>query len=536
MNPQTCVALYKDWDVDLATGTFISPSKDIEPPGQVVVFEGIVNNGTVSASITAIEGQPNRDLGYEFQEGMLMFRYTDEDHFYVAGMGGFAHKFFIAKSMKFNTPWRELRGIGRAHDLQKGKTYELRVEFVNDRITLFSDGVEVISATDDSYSSGVCGLRTNRTKVKFENVDITPLVEPRETDALSSVAAATASLLPDLLGAGAQTLTARLLEVNAKLPLLVGGGGSPRLQNPDNRISWGIARRDGKFILVILTEKEDSRSQSEARAIAQSYPSLVETKVIGRAYSVNPRGGARKTLVSPLNPGSSIGHIQGFPGTIGCIARSRRGSEDWLGVTSAAHVLSITNTAERDDTIIAPGHPDGPKNSANRCGSLARFIYLTHYSEKLTGANLLCCADVALVRIDQGYEGERPDVTWVIDPQTEQPMRVQGIIGKDEIFDYTGKTVYKVGRTTDLTEGILDLVRLQRQAIQLPDGRLYLYTDVMTVEKTGPQAFSEPGDSGALVYMADGRAIGFVIGGTEQTSFVSPIDVCLKEIEAEIVL
>jgi hypothetical protein len=361
------------------------------------------------------------------------------------------------------------------------------------------------------------------------------MVDLATISAIVSVAKSTVELFSQLSGAGSKPLTERLLEVNKQLPVVVGEGKSLRIQSPDNRMSWGIARRDDKFVAVILYEKENSRSQSEAEAIAKSHPSLVETKVLGRAYSVNPRGKGRKTLVSPLHPGASIGHIQGFPGTIGCIARSIREGEDWVGVTSAAHVLSITNTADRGDPIIAPGHPDGPKSNANRCGSLARFIYLTHFKD-LKGANLLNCQDVALVQIAEEYEGEIPDVTWVIDPQTERPMRLQGIIGQDALFDHSGETIYKVGRTTDLTQGTLDLVGLQRQAIQLPDGRLYIYTDVMTVERMGSKAFSEPGDSGALVYTADGRAIGFVIGGTDQTTFVSPIDACLREIEAEIVL
>jgi hypothetical protein len=178
MKPKKGVPLYKDWDVNEETATFCSPSKDLDPPGQALVFGDAVNNGSISASITAIEGQWN-DLGYEFQEGILMFRHTNEDHYYVAGMGGFAQKFFIAKSLEAHAPWQLLKAIGSARDLQKGNTYKLRVEFVNDRITLFSNDVAIISAADGTYASGVCGLRTNRTKARFEHVDITPLVKPR---------------------------------------------------------------------------------------------------------------------------------------------------------------------------------------------------------------------------------------------------------------------------------------------------------------------------------------------------------------------
>jgi hypothetical protein len=54
MKPKKCVAIHKDWDVNLETATFCSPSKDLELPGQAVVFGDTVNNGSISASITAI--------------------------------------------------------------------------------------------------------------------------------------------------------------------------------------------------------------------------------------------------------------------------------------------------------------------------------------------------------------------------------------------------------------------------------------------------------------------------------------------------
>jgi hypothetical protein len=265
---------------------------------------------------------------------------------------------------------------------------------------------------------------------------------------------------------------------------------------------------------------------------------IIGTKLIGKAHSARPGGGKRRPLASPLHPGSSIGHIQSFPGTLGCVVRGTKSREDWIGVTSASHVLSVTNTAEKGDPIIAPGHPDGPKNTGARCGSLARYTYLTHYNKALPNStNYLCCPDIALVKIDEAYEtGELSDRTWVIEPETKQQMPIIGTLEGDALFDHIGEKVYKVGRTTDLTEGVIDTVHLQRQTIELPDERLYLYTDVITVERTGPKAFSEPGDSGAIVYTREGYAIGFVIGGTDEISFISPISECMREIEAEIML
>jgi predicted nucleotide-binding protein len=85
-------------------------------------------------------------------------------------MGGFAKKFFIAKVLP--SDWQLLANTGHAKDLQAHVPYHMRVEFHGHRIKLFHNGVLVLSAIDSTYSSGLCGLRTNRTQARFENVDI----------------------------------------------------------------------------------------------------------------------------------------------------------------------------------------------------------------------------------------------------------------------------------------------------------------------------------------------------------------------------
>jgi hypothetical protein len=47
--------------------------------------------------------------------------------------------------------------------------------------------------------------------------------------------------------------------------------------------------------------------------------------------------------------------------------------------------------------------------------------------------------------------------------------------------------------------------------------------------------FSQPGDSGALVYTNDLHALGFVIGGAGELGFVSRIT-CMDELKLELVL
>jgi hypothetical protein len=59
------------------------------------------------------------------------------------------------------------------------------------------------------------------------------------------------------LGDKANNLIDDLVEINNRFPVVIGEGKSPRIQGADNRISRGIAKRDGKFVAVILAEKKE---------------------------------------------------------------------------------------------------------------------------------------------------------------------------------------------------------------------------------------------------------------------------------------
>jgi hypothetical protein len=168
MKPKKHTALSADWNVNLETAEFSSPSKDSEP-NQIVIFGDRGKDGTLSAAIIPITGQPDPNWGHELRECALLFRYNDRDHYYLAGIGGFGQKFFIAK---VSPEWRLLDGTGLAASLKSHEPYHLRVEFTGDRITLFHNDVPILSAIDNTYFSGFCGLRTNRTEARFENVDI----------------------------------------------------------------------------------------------------------------------------------------------------------------------------------------------------------------------------------------------------------------------------------------------------------------------------------------------------------------------------
>lgn len=169
MKPLKYTSLSDEWAVDRENSKFVSPGK-ASGPNQIVLFGEQVKDGRISARVTPIAGQADDNLGHDWRECSIVFRYGDSEHSYIAGIGGYGKKFYIAKV----TPagWPLLAGIGEAKSLKNGEAYPLRIEFKLDRLVLYNNDVSVLSVTDSGYVSGDCGLRVNRTEARFELVDI----------------------------------------------------------------------------------------------------------------------------------------------------------------------------------------------------------------------------------------------------------------------------------------------------------------------------------------------------------------------------
>jgi hypothetical protein len=168
MKPSDCLPAKPEWKIDLKAAEFTSPPSNTQPPNSELWFTTEVRDGSLSASVTPMHGEKSLNMGgYEFCECAFMFRRT-QDNYYVAGIGGFGRKYFIAKAPQ----WQCLNEDGPVQDLKPGQTYNLRVEYSEDHIKLFEGNVLSLSARDGDYSSGTCGIRTNSTHAKFENLDI----------------------------------------------------------------------------------------------------------------------------------------------------------------------------------------------------------------------------------------------------------------------------------------------------------------------------------------------------------------------------
>ncbi len=332
---------------------------------------------------------------------------------------------------------------------------------------------------------------------------------------------------------GISSLATEILSTIRRVaPLLKVGEAGPQIQGPDRRLAMGIGWRGSKPTVALLVEDGDSWAHSRAMEIMDENNESVVVSVIGRAHSSRPESRRRSKPGKRVIPGLSIGHYRGFPGTTGCIVRVRNKNE-FVGVLSAAHVLSMNNSADSGDPVLQPGSPDGPRVLSNRIGEIADYTYLSHYQESEDEEFPRNGADVGVVKLQPETGAAAANLV----PNPRNPDRKMKIVEVEEaqtLFGRIGKKVYKRGRTTGFTTGVLEFTHIKRLPIRLPNGRVYLYDDAFCIKGENKKPFSQPGDSGSLVYTSDGVGLGLIVGGSDRYSFASPLSLCLEEIGAEL--
>ena len=160
--------LNDDWEVSADGTRFESPALSDVYDEQWLLFSDRFRNGSVEADVTLIDAKKTRN-GLVSMEADLVFRYNGPEGFYYAGTSGFDTKFFLAKALP--EPYYQLREyIGRRSAVKKGKTYHLRVTFNGGQIVLYENDVQQLLLRDDSFALGQVGLRTFRTRARFDNV------------------------------------------------------------------------------------------------------------------------------------------------------------------------------------------------------------------------------------------------------------------------------------------------------------------------------------------------------------------------------
>jgi len=210
----------------------------------------------------------------------------------------------------------------------------------------------------------------------------------------------------------------------------------------------------------------------------------------------------------PLHIGLSVGHKNSGPGTLGAFVSTDQGE----AILSNCHVLGLSGRiSPKDDNaphyIYQPGRPDVQfLLSVLQVAELHVLIDISNNS-----ANEVDAA-VALL-FDQGGNhlgNSIPPGNW---PDAGEEL---GRVGKfDQLEDKT--KVAKIGRTTGYTTGEVSAVWTDA-IVDIPGlGNAY-FENLLEVTAPVDKPFSEPGDSGSLVFeVASRRPVGLHFAGGTAT-------------------
>ena len=217
----------------------------------------------------------------------------------------------------------------------------------------------------------------------------------------------------------------------------------------------------------------------------------------------------------PLQIGGSVANhdpVSLSAGTIGCFV-TKDGEEDFI--LSNNHVLANENRARRGVNILQPGGFDGGTNPADKVGDLKDYVRLKRRHHLV---------DCAIASIDEGVE------YFFNHLETLGPIRGIRTAPLEE-----DERVYKVGRTTGVTEGKVTATELDQVKVGFDIGDLEFDSQI-EIAPTGSEPFSLGGDSGSLIVDSDNHAVGLLFAGNDvDATYANDIRLVLSELKVDLV-
>jgi hypothetical protein len=270
-------------------------------------------------------------------------------------------------------------------------------------------------------------------------------------------------------------------------------------------------KHTGKLALTFYVQKKVSLKKLRAEmAVPPTVPESLsgpeaipcDVVAIGK---IRPE--ARVTR-NPVQPGFSIGHVDITAGTLGAVVS--KGKEILL--LSNSHVLALSGTARRGDSIIYPGDLDGGSMPDDLVARLADFKKFT------TGGDFVNRADCAVAK---------PTAARLADVVSE--IKDLGV-PRGTIKPVRGMKVVKVGRTTGKTTGEIRDVHFRFVLDYEEVGSVGFIDQVLCTR------YTKGGDSGSLVVdRATGKAVGLHFAGANGGSVFNRIDDVLAALGVKLV-
>jgi hypothetical protein len=281
----------------------------------------------------------------------------------------------------------------------------------------------------------------------------------------------------------------------------------PRLGQA-SAIALGIESRNGDFWLAVRIQAVTPGTQTRLDEIRARACGEISVRLTGRVVKQQPFGRAR-----PLQIGVSIGHVKTIAGTLGCFV-SDGGAPLIL---SNNHVLADENEGTLGDPVVQPGPVDGGQEPIDTVARLSMFVPLA----AMPGRNRV---DVAAARIEAGIgivASTLPGLGELAGLRTS-PLE-------------TDEVVFKVGRTTGVTQGRVTAIELDDLTISYDRGDL-TFDDQIEIAPIDPaQPFSRGGDSGSLIVDRQLRAVALLFAGNGvDVTYANPIAEVLDALDVQL--
>ncbi len=318
-------------------------------------------------------------------------------------------------------------------------------------------------------------------------------------------------------------------------PLAVFGVGArpfdkvPQIQRS---VALGVARHQGEYRLAVRVQRPALLHSPMLEHVRLQAKGEVEIRVVGRIDKRATRVRAATAATAhaatpwyqrdmrPLLIGASVGHYKVTAGTTGAFLK--RGTRTYL--LSNNHVLANEDNAKTGDWILQRAAYDGGKQPAERVARLRYWVRL-----KKTSANLVDCA---VGEIQDGIPCDASLLRGIVAGADRH------LAGVGPGFLDVGATVYKIGRTTGVTEGRVTAFDLDNVVVNYDVGNLR-FDGQVEIEGIGTHSFSDGGDSGSLIVDGDIQAVALLFAGGDTgasnglgLTFANPIHPVLKSLKA----
>ncbi|MGZ5436266.1 MAG: hypothetical protein ACXWID_04545 [Pyrinomonadaceae bacterium] len=283
----------------------------------------------------------------------------------------------------------------------------------------------------------------------------------------------------------------------------------------ESRLAVGYSQKsNGQYELELRVQSGKGAAYRKAQTFKElakdeANIEIIPTIEIPAQSEVTPRAVFTRNA-RPLHIGLSISHEEGTAGTLGAFVSDER---DRDCILSNNHVLALMNKGRNGDRIYQPGYPDqDPLENTDEIATVSKVLVISK-----TRRNLV---DAALAVIGQDSQGNDLEHTGNQIPRGFGfPMQGKAIAeaaSAEAMLESLRKdtAVCKIGRTTGFTEGSIGAVELDNVPVRTSLGIVYFDHVIQVNWQSNTEPFSEPGDSGSLVFTKnEGIAVGLHFAG-----------------------